>query len=566
MKHSFICRIISVCLCLNSTVFLTSTAQSTAEKTVSYTIQPGETIYSIAHRHGTTSAHIVQLNPGMDADHVRSNSVIRVPATNKQGRLSTYQSPKSTSAPKATATRLGTQVASAVTTTAHKSTAPVPAYKNNYVRFGGKQEPQPDLPYKEYKVKRRDTAYSLAKNNGITVEELMAANPELKEKDYKLKRGMIIRIPIKSKVPAKHYTGLNPVHVAVILPLVGKGLEYDRSVEFYRGMLMGIEELKQAKTSVFVSVYNEPDVNSSIALLMNKVMAGNPDVIVGPLYPTHFNDVTSVASAQTKVAIPFSSKVPQVQYNRNVFIVNTPSAYEVALAADLFVKNFNKKTTVVFLHSLKGNKQEFSSTLQNKLLSEGYHTISLPMSSNQEQILKAMKGGKNSEYVFIPDDSSKEVLDNLLPKLTYLRVMRSDAQISLIGYDHWIELSEGSYKQQFHEANTYLLSSNYYYPYTSAAINFDNKYKQWFKTDLMKSYPRMAPLGYDFSIGFLGGLATYGRDFNTQSPKPNTVSALPKLQNEVRFEMANQSGGYVGKSMYMIHFKRDMSITKISAK
>lgn len=115
-----------------------------------------------------------------------------------------------------------------------------------------------------------------------------------------------------------------------------------------------------------------------------------------------------------------------------------------------------------------------------------------------------------------------------------------------------------------HAADTYILTSSYYYPHTTAATNFGLSYKQWFKTNLLNSQPRMAPLGYDFSLAFLGGLATFGHQFSTQTPLPGTVAAIPKLQTDLRFFKVNDKGGYISRSMWLVHFKKDLSIVKTS--
>ena len=51
-----------------------------------------------------------------------------------------------------------------------------------------------------YKVKKRDTVFSIAKDNGLTVEELIAANPDMKMQGYELKKGDYIFIPYP-KIP-----------------------------------------------------------------------------------------------------------------------------------------------------------------------------------------------------------------------------------------------------------------------------------------------------------------------------------------------------------------------------
>ncbi len=46
-----------------------------------------------------------------------------------------------------------------------------------------------------HKVKRKETLFGIARDNGITVDELIEANPEMKQPDYKLKKGDYIFIP-----------------------------------------------------------------------------------------------------------------------------------------------------------------------------------------------------------------------------------------------------------------------------------------------------------------------------------------------------------------------------------
>lgn len=48
-----------------------------------------------------------------------------------------------------------------------------------------------------YKVKKKDTIFSIAKKNGLTVVELMDANPVMKQEGYELKR--VIRYSFRSK-------------------------------------------------------------------------------------------------------------------------------------------------------------------------------------------------------------------------------------------------------------------------------------------------------------------------------------------------------------------------------
>lgn len=552
--------VLSCFLCLGVLYPLQVKGQKKVEKTVKYTVQPGETILGIAHRHGTTLDHLLSLNPGVQPDYVQAGQVVIVPYVPGGAE------PAPTPAQRAAAARATEKnvVVKKQPAAGNAAIMPNAVSKVSYAEVG--QQPQPvKVTYKEYKAKKKETAYGIAKANNITVDELIEANPEMKQEGYKLKKGSVLRIPVKPIVKKPTFKGLNTIRLAVILPLVGNGVEFDRSVEFYRGLLMGVEELKQAGVNVVVSVYNEPAPDVSIASQMLQVVGQNPDVIVGPLYPTHFTDVTAVSAKKVKVVVPFSSKVPQVDYRPEVYVLNTPAVYENALALDLFMTNFKKQTHVILLHGQAGNKRSFSEELQRRLSSAGYDIVSLPTSASTQQMTAALLGKKQGEYIIVPDDASEATMKQMLTKTADLQHALSGAQISLLGYESWLPYAEGSMREQIHAANTYILTPNYYYPYTTASKAFYDKYRKWFKADFVSSKPRMAPLGYDFARGFLGSMATYGYDFSTQSPQKGSVAAQLKLQSEPRFITVGGNGGYVSRSMWLVRFKRDMSIVKISA-
>ena len=515
MRFSRLPRALSIAL-LSCCFSLAANAQGTG---MTHTVAAGETLYKIAPNYGVSVQQILDCNAGLSADVIRSGQTIRIPVP---------QVPQ-----------------------AH------PVHP---------QQPAPKVVMKDYKVKRKDTPYALAKANGITVDELMEANPKLKADGYKLKKGTVIKIPTKVKQPAPKYVGLRSLRVAVVLPMLGSNVENVRSVEFYRGLLMGVEQLKERGISVAVHAYEEPAPDASVAQLMTQVAGMQPDLIVGPVYPSHFNDVAALTSANTGVVVPFSSKVPQVDYRPNLFVVNTPSAFETSLSVELLQQVFRKTDRFVFLHAANGNKAAFCQSLITRLTASGYDVTGLPAHITAKAMSDALKTKGKGHYVVITDDATAQNVAPLLSKMREVRISLPDSKFSLVGYDNWVSLSEGSLRQEFHQADVHLIASSYFYPYTTEAIQFRTAYKEWFHTDLLDYSPRMAPLGHDVAISLLGGMATYGHSFNTQTPDSGTLAALPKLQSDLRFIKATTNGGYVSRSLWMVQFRPDGSIVKLSAK
>ena len=132
-------------------------------KVIFHTIQPGETLYKLTVRYGVTSQRICQANPGLSAKNFRVGQVIAIP--------------------------------------------PVVAEKVSEPVIETPTQPQKQEALKPkcrdmHKVKRKETIYSICKEYGITEQELIEANPELKTE--KLKKGKFLCIPYpKETAPQK---------------------------------------------------------------------------------------------------------------------------------------------------------------------------------------------------------------------------------------------------------------------------------------------------------------------------------------------------------------------------
>ena len=88
--------------------------------------------------------------------------------------------------------------------------------------------------FKTHKVKKQETIYGIAHENGLTEEQLRAANPGMESPDFVLKKGYIIRVPLLT-------TGVNgdvrqrDIRVGVLLPLHNQDNDGRRMLEYYRG-------------------------------------------------------------------------------------------------------------------------------------------------------------------------------------------------------------------------------------------------------------------------------------------------------------------------------------------
>lgn len=132
-----------------------------------------------------------------------------------------------------------------------------------------------------YTVKKKDTIFGIANKYGLSLPELMEANPEMKQEGYMLQKGTTLFIPFASdqqnpNAPKKaqkedknavaaskpavagtaaaqqKVAASDAVKIGVMLPLHDVDGDGKRMVEYYRGLLMACNYLKKKGISTDV--------------------------------------------------------------------------------------------------------------------------------------------------------------------------------------------------------------------------------------------------------------------------------------------------------------------------
>ena len=162
-----------------------------------HVVEQGETLYRISKKYGVTVDMLLQHNPGLTAESLSIGKTLQVPVAG--GTL-----------PPVVAT---------------------------------------------HKVKKGETMWSISQQYGVTLQELMAVNPEMQAPDYKMKRGSKVNIPkasakvktdsviVEKKQPKEKKLAQTTLKVGVVMPFKCGQAEGDRCLEYYRGLLMAAEKV-----------------------------------------------------------------------------------------------------------------------------------------------------------------------------------------------------------------------------------------------------------------------------------------------------------------------------------
>lgn len=533
-----------------------SAAENTPDGVRYHTIQAGETLYRITQIYQVSSDVICQANPGLSAANFRTGQVIVIPqaggSSNKGKNLVTpQQEPKK------------------------------------------KQVEEKKSPCREmHKVKRRETIIGISREYGITQEELIAANPELKK--GKLKRGTFLCIPHKKKAETKSDANikqqttpptnqelfekskksaqaLNPIRAALVLPFNLDDVENKSTlmVEYYEGLLLAMDSLKQQGISIDLRVYDSGDRNQSITPLLNKEELKNMHIIFGPGHSEHVKPLADFAKKhRIRLVIPFTSKDSEVFTNPYVYQINTPQSYLFSQVYKHFAEMFGNYNIIFVQAEDEKYKEEFIGGLKHELENRHikFQTMAMPGAEENNVVTDSIQMEKvlsnEKPNIFIPTSSSNITLIKLLPYLQ-LAVRReatkeNPRKINLFGYPDWQKYTN-DHLQAFYETDTYFYSSFYTNNLLAPSIRFNKSYRYWYNKEMASTFPKYGMLGFDTAYFFLKALGKYGTNMEE---KLNKVAVTP-VQTGFRFERVNNWGGFINKKVFFIHMTPDHELIKL---
>ena len=260
-----------------------------------------------------------------------------------------------------------------------------------------------------HKVMRGETLYSLAKANGITVDELHRANPHVRKG---LKAGQLIEIPVKAEVAEQPTIPLTPqpieqsvpaeqaevtapqieqpqsevvaeqltvepvsfralkhgdrAEVALLLPLGSKEQPSQNYLDFYRGFLVGIDSVRMSGHSVNLSLYNTAHDYNRVAEIVASGALEKADLVVGPVYE---DELIPVATALQGKNIPIVSPLANLTQttSSSVFQMSPSPASKLEKVREMF----DGSKRVVIISTDKVDK-EFDTEVRSMLKDTSY--------------------------------------------------------------------------------------------------------------------------------------------------------------------------------------------------
>ena len=578
----------------------TATLSAQKANVVSHTVTQGQTLYSISKMYNTTVDEIIKFNPGC-AEVLSIGQKLIIPSNSAQEKKSAR-----THTIKSGETLYRLSKMYDITTEELCAANPglsinnfragevivIPIKESEEAKASEKvQATQPVLDEKEpviattHKVKRKESIESICEEYGITPQELIKANPVLKEK--KLKRKMVLNIPAPSRKtePAQHETiiqqkeefvetiskGINndkELNVAVVLSFLLDSYapkEQSRMVEYYQGFLMAVEQLKREGYSFTINTYDAGHKEKSLDSLLKSSAFEDVEMIFGASYPKHCKELAKFAKErEIPLVIPFSSKKDEAVGNPTVYVANGIQSFILPEISSAFVKTFPNANVVFVEDTVKSNKKEFINSLTAELAKDSIPYTTLPMSliTNEDSVLATMASvyREDKEMIFIPTSSSATTLNTLLPSLLHARGIDSlnVAKFKLFGYPEW-QIHAKDTRELMYEVDTYFYATFYSHYSLPRVAEFQEDFIRWYNRDIQNIYPRYGMLGYDTGYFFLLAASLYG---NAMHENISQVPFAP-VQSDFKLERISEKDGFINKKFFFIHFCPEYYIDKM---
>lgn len=418
--------------------------------------------------------------------------------------------------------------------------------------------------YREmHKVKKKETIFGICRTYGITIEELIAANPEMRKPNYELKKDDIIFIPFANTDGSKGVSAIKTnvqrtVNVGVMLPLHQVDGDGKRMVEYYRGMLLAVEQLKQQGISVNMKAWNMAQ-DADVQKILADASSSSYDLIVGPLYTKQVQALSDFCrKGDAKMLIPFSINGDDVDRNPNIFQVYQSSDAINEATVKHFASRFaNYNTVIVDCNDSTSKKSYFTGALRKQLEKAGRAVRITNVSSSDEVFAKAFS--LSQPNVVVLNTGRSPELTQVIKKLTKLVTNNNGVKISLFGYTEWL-LYQKANMSNFCRFDTYIPSTYYYNEVSQATNTIETRYRQAFGEDMTKAIPHFALTGYDQAMFFIGGIYKYGKQFTGARGQQY---AAP-VQTTYNFSKATKDGGYRNTFFQFIHYRPDGGIESIA--
>ncbi|KGL54744.1 peptidoglycan-binding protein LysM [Porphyromonas gulae] len=474
-----------------------SMAAQTRSRTKVHVVQAKETVYGLARQYGLSEEDIYALNPSAKQG-LREGQTLLIPAK--------------------------------------------PIKSNSRVSAAA-------LP-SEHIIQPQETLYSVSRQYELSEDDLMRANPGISASNFPA--GRKLRIPkadSTSMASSPMSVQSETIEVGLMLPLSGNTQRY---VEFYEGMLMGLNRLKKRGVSVTLRVYDVSNASDAEDVIHSGEL-NNCHLLIGGTSNDQIAAISRYADLRgINYVVPFSSGKIAGRASANLFQINPPQEYLYPQVAKLFMQRYADRTVVFVTGS--GSVEPCAAFIMSEMDKAGKSYTKISSDTEQGELVKLLRS--DSRIVIMPCMARESILRRIL----YLADGNGKAeQLTFFGYPEW-QSFDRDMQGRMRKYGSSFYSSFYFNPANLESEQFLSQYYAWYDHKVSGGFPKYSVLGYDITSYFIGGLASYGRSLR------NNLPMLPStgLQTDFQFREIKGDGGFVNLNLFIVTLRADGGVDRVA--
>ncbi len=349
------------------------------------------------------------------------------------------------------------------------------------------------------------------------------------------------------------------VKVGVLLPLKEKSERGTTMVEFYQGLLMAIENVKDEGTNV--EVYTHDCGTSATSLqhvLATDVALASLDVIFGPLDTEQVMPLAEFCRQHSiRMVLPFNTPCPQLYGNPWMYLAGTAQEMLYPSICSQVIANLeNSNFVMVDCGNSDERGEEFTSHLQQVLTLRRMQVTEMPLNGGEAAYEKSLNQFRNN--VLIPDSRDLTSLTHLVEGTKIFLTKYPEYKVTLMGYPDWLPYAR-QFINDFYQLDTYLFSPYYRNPLSGRVARFEQRYGMNYGKHSRDGFPRAEMLGYDLGYYFLHGLATLGDRFEMEQ---GSLRYQP-VQHAFSFQRVGEQGGFINMNVQLVHYSTNKTVQVI---
>ena len=491
-------------------------------RVVSHHVQKGETIFGIAHKYGVNTEAVIEQNPVLKNGLKAGQTIqITVPGTAVEPKVA--------------------------------ESAPA--------------QPAQEQPagVKGYIVKKKETFYSIAVANGLSVAALEAANPGVTS----LKEGQVLNIPVR-EVPAETVADASAaptgdksvaeaaadsvtvaaadksVSLAVMLPFMlneeSPSKNACRYTEFYKGLLLAVDSLRNNGTPIHVTAYDTEGSVLKVREALTDSTFRRHNAIIAPDNSAQMAILAEYGkNNNVKVVNTFIVRDDSYLTNPDMVQANLPSQLMYRKAIDALMERFENATPVFLnIKGTTGDKADFVGELRKSLDAKGKTYMEVEADGRLTVAdLKPLPADGN--YVFVPATGRQADLNKLMPGIIEWRDQAVTPTVQLFGYPEWTTF-RGETLENMHNLNTTVYSRFYTDEESTRTKDIDARYKQWYGARMENAVPRLGLLGFDTGMFVIPYMLNGGDKYDG-------------VQNGYYLVRSGENGGAYNDALYFVTFR-----------